>query len=653
MSVATCPSCGAPIEFAIGSSVVVICGYCRSVVARTDVGVESYGKVAALIDTGSPLAVGVGGSYRGRAFRITGRSQLRHEAGGVWDEWYAAFDDGSWGWLAEAQGKQYMTFRSDEPAPPHDELALGQRWFPDHLMVSEIGKATLISAEGELPWKPRPGDTYAYADLTGGDKRFGTIDYSEEPPLVFLGHETSLKALGISGEAVRQARVGVAQLNCSKCGGRLDLRAPDQTERIWCPNCGAGHDVSAGKLAYFKTLKTDRKTFPLIPLGSTGTIGDVKYVLAGFMERSVTFDETYYWTEYLLYNQDQGFRWLVNSDDHWSFVEPLTPGEVQDPDPTGVAKAIHWSGRRYRLFQDATAKVTYVVGEFYWKVAAGETVDTVDYVAPPFGISKEITRAKAREITYSHARYLQVREVEQAFGLPPDKFRRPYLVGPMQPYTGARLGKLWAFMLLALLGVAIFLGITLPGRTVVDKTFELVPPAWTDAEPPPAGVPKTAAIVFSEPFELSGKHNVLVRAESVDVYNSWLYIAGDLVEEKTDRLESFELPLEYYAGVEDGENWSEGSRKKRAYLAAPPAGRYLLRLETQWPETVTSPPRVRVVVREGVFRWSHFLAALILLSILPVLAMIRHASFEAQRWKDSAHSPFGQWETSSEEDDDE
>ena len=55
MSVANCPSCGAPVEFAIGSSVVVICGYCRSVVARTDRGVESHGKVAALIDTGDQI----------------------------------------------------------------------------------------------------------------------------------------------------------------------------------------------------------------------------------------------------------------------------------------------------------------------------------------------------------------------------------------------------------------------------------------------------------------------------------------------------------------------------------------------------------------------------------------------------------------------
>src|SRR5712691_5918483 len=87
VTTANCPGCGASVEFAIGSSAVVVCKYCRALVARTDRGVENDGKVAALIDTGSPLHVGVAGKYRGIGFRITGRTQMKHQAGGVWDEW--------------------------------------------------------------------------------------------------------------------------------------------------------------------------------------------------------------------------------------------------------------------------------------------------------------------------------------------------------------------------------------------------------------------------------------------------------------------------------------------------------------------------------------------------------------------------------------
>ena len=126
MAVANCPACGGPIEFAIGSSAVVICDHCRSVVARTDRAVEDLGKVAALVDTGSRLQRGLPGKYHGIGFRITGRTQMRHQAGGMWDEWYAAFDDGRWGWLAEAQGKYYVTFKMPaRDLPPRERLAIG------------------------------------------------------------------------------------------------------------------------------------------------------------------------------------------------------------------------------------------------------------------------------------------------------------------------------------------------------------------------------------------------------------------------------------------------------------------------------------------------------------------------------------------------
>jgi len=648
VSVANCPSCGAPIEFAIGSSAVVVCNYCRSVVARTDRGVESHGKVAALIETGSPLRTGVTGKYKNNGFRITGRTQLRHQAGGVWDEWYAAFDDGRWGWLAEAQGRFYVTFKVAADAPSLDQLQLAAP-VPsvDGLVTAEIGEATLLSAEGELPWTPEPGGVYAYADLTGDARRFATIDYSEEPPVVFKGNEITLAELGVASGDLRRTRVATTALNCSKCGGALELRAPDQAERIWCPYCGAGHDIANGKLQYFAMRKKGRVE-PAIPLGSSGTLSDTDgkgdvYVIAGFMQRAVKFDILYYWTEYLLYNAAKGFRWLVHSDEHWSFVTPLRPGEVSDPSGLNTSKTVGYEGRTYKIFQEATAKVTYVVGEFYWRVEVGESVDTVDYIAPPFGISKELTTAGAREVSYSHARYMQPEEVEQAFNV--RDLTRPTTVGPMQPFPGSNLGKMWATMLLLLLVVAIVLAILLPGRTVLQQTID------ASAAPPSAGMPENARMIFSEPFTLTGDHNVEIRGNA-GVDNSWLYVEGDLVNEGSGRFESFEMPLEYYHGYDGGESWSEGKRARRVYLAHPPPGRYTLALGMQW-QAGRMPASFNVTVREGVFRWPYFILTLLAISVLPVLAAIRRISWESQRWKDSSYTPFGQWQSSDDDDDEE
>lgn len=631
MTIANCPSCGAPVEFAIGSSAVVICRYCNSVVARTDRGPELHGVVGALIDTGSRVRVGSAGSYRGQGFRITGRTQMRHQAGGVWDEWYASFDDGRWGWLAEAQGRFYLTFRVGADAPAYEALTLGGA-VPqlDGFVVAEMGTATIASAEGELPWVPEPNASYRYADLTGPEERFATIDYGEEPPVVFKGTEISARELALEDVGETRSRISAAALNCSQCGGALELRAPDQAERIWCPNCGAGHDIESGKLRYFATLQK-KKVEPVIPLGSTGTFEGTTYVVAGFMERAVRFDRDYFWTEYLLYNRDAGYRWLVNSDDHWSFVTSLRPGEVIDPNPREAAKKVSCEGKNYRLFQSSTARVTYVLGEFYWRVEQGELVDTVDYIAPPFGISKEITRSGAAEISYSHARYLEPHEVSEAFGL--GRFRRGAPVSPMQPFPGGGYVRTWLMLLAALIVMAMIIGIMKPRRVLHDRSYDVTTLAATE------GAPENGRVVFIEPFALTGRHNVMVSAES-NLSNSWFYVGADLVNEQTGAMQSMSLPIEFYSGVDGGEAWREGKKRRKVYISQPPAGNYAMRLELEW-EPGRTPPPLRVIVKEGVFRWSHFLIALVLLSVPPVISVFKRLAWESRRWQESDHSPFG------------
>lgn len=639
MTTANCPSCGAPVEFHIGSSAAVVCTYCRTIVARTDRGVEDFGKAAALIDTGSPLRIHLTGKYRGKQFRLTGRTQLRHQAGGVWDEWYAAFDDGRWGWLAEAQGRYYVTFKVAAEAPPEDQLQLGMR--VEELTVTEIGTAELVTAEGELPWTPTPGGQYEYADLSGTDDKFSTIDYSEDPPVVFKGTGTTLTELGIAPGAAQNKRVSVEKLACSKCGGPLDLRAPDLSERIYCPNCGAGHDIAEGRLKYFTTLKK-KPVSPVIPLGTTGTIDGDKYVVAGFMQRSVTFDRDYFWTEYLLFNASKGFRWLVHSDDHWSFVTPLGPGEVLDGGtPELPSKKVHWNSRTFSLFQTASARVTYVIGEFYWRVTVGETVDTADYIRPPEGLSKEVTKSGAKEIAWSHARYETTGAIEAAFGV--KDLARPRTIGPMQPYNGPKLGRPWLLFVTLLIVAAIVIAARLPNREVTRQTFELVPPD---------GSTEASRTFMIEGLELSGTSNVMVNANAA-VSNSWVYVAGDLIDVSTGMIDSFDMPLEYYSGVSDGERWSEGSKDKSRYIAAPNRkGTFALRLDVQW-EPGRQPPPLHVVVREGVFRWLYFILALLAISIVPMMTIFYRIHFESQRWKDSDYSPFGTTTLSEDDDEDE
>lgn len=397
---ASCPACGGPVQFKISSALVAVCGYCRTVVARTDRKIEDLGKVAALVETASPLHLGLKGTYQGKSFLIVGRVQYRHAAGGVWDEWYAAFANERWGWLAEAMGRFYITFEKELPEtvslPAKESLSPGERVrvADQELTVAEVGQAEAAGAEGEMPFVLHPGESHDYADLYGAEKRFVTLDYGTPRPVVFVGKEVTLADVGLA-DAVAPVkdpkRIGGLQVNCPQCGGPLNLKAPDQTQRVICPQCSAVLDAAQGNLRYLETLDVGREEFE-IPVGTEGTWNGVAVTVIGAMRRSVTFEKIdYYWSEYLLYAPQVGFRWLVESDRHWSYVEPISPGDVDEA--SEGARRVTYQGRPFRLFQQATATVRYVVGEFYWKVTLGESVFARDFIAPPQLISIEHSTA--------------------------------------------------------------------------------------------------------------------------------------------------------------------------------------------------------------------------------------------------------------------
>jgi hypothetical protein len=683
---ANCPACGAEALFKTGSSVVVVCEFCRSVVARTDRGIEDAGKVADVVESGSPLEVGLRGVFLGVAFELTGRAQLQHAAGGFWDEWYAAFADGRWGWLAEAQGRFYLTFQTQVPSPnalpSFDSLQLGQQvWaIPSQPppVVAEKGTAQMLAAEGEIPYLLTPGETYLYADLSGAGGVFGTLDYGEQPPLVFMGRETTLAELGLAHArrtTEREAQsVTATQVSCPNCGGPLELRAPDRTERVGCPNCGSLLDASQGRLRYLKTLEP-KGWGKSIPLGGTAEFEGRDFTVIGFMVRSVEFDGVrYFWQEYLLYNPALGFRWLVESDGHWNYVTTVAPGEVYE----SGSRATH-GGRNFKMYQDAVARVEYVEGEFYWKVEAGEQARATDYINAPLMLSKEIPVASgqrrgqlsAEEINWSLGTYTPIKEVEKKFGV---DLPSPKVVAPNQPWPHKKVYAYWALLTLAALALGLFFMVTSPRKTVFEQTYTLQPQPSATPTPLPTPRPGASAaeiqaavreriaqaqaaaaqaaqaaaegnektqVIFTDPINLEGGRNLRITARALNVDNNWLYVAGDLVGEETDLVQQFDLPMEYYHGVEDGESWSEGSSEQAEYVPALPAGRYTMRLEAQWENwNKSSPPQFTVRVEQGVPRLLNLLLLLVGLSLIPILFAIRHFSFERKRWADSAFNPY-------------
>lgn len=202
---ASCPSCGAPIEFKNNRSVAAVCEYCDTTVTREDGGaaLKDLGKVSHVVEDASPIQLGCRGEVFGAPFTVLGRLQIQHKTG-YWNEWYIEWSTGKTGWLGEAQGQYYVTEPEGEQEsvqnlPSYNQLQVGQRIFigKKRFQVTEARMARATGTQGETPFVVREGYELPYADLRRSDNGFATIDYSEEPPLVFVGKCVSWSELNI------------------------------------------------------------------------------------------------------------------------------------------------------------------------------------------------------------------------------------------------------------------------------------------------------------------------------------------------------------------------------------------------------------------------------------------------------------------------
>ena len=198
MKSAFCPSCGAPVTFQWSSAVQTVCPYCRSILVRHDVNIEAVGKVADLPVDPSPVQIGTEGIYREKAFVVTGRILYAYEQG-RWNEWHLLFNDGSSGWLSDASLEYAVsTLRNLPPGvPPAHELSRQFKLNVDKTAfeVTTITRARYEGVEGELPFEYWDKTDLMFADMRSANSRFATIDYSENPPLLFVGEALDFEDL--------------------------------------------------------------------------------------------------------------------------------------------------------------------------------------------------------------------------------------------------------------------------------------------------------------------------------------------------------------------------------------------------------------------------------------------------------------------------
>jgi len=415
---AQCPSCGAPITFKLGAARAQVCGFCRFVVVRTDRGLMTQGRMADLLELPSPFAVGGGGFWGPKRFEVEGRAQYDRvgAASAPWQEFLLGFpEDGSTWWIASAQGRWYATREvAPPPLPPSDSLrpgALIDLGPHGHFVVQEVGQRRLLSAQGNLTGIPKPEVVTRYADLSGPRGAFGTIDYGDgrEPPVLFVGEQFDPAGIRLdSGVPLEAPAASVRTVECPTCGGNLPLLS-ERSERMVCQYCGTPSDIRQGHLQALGRSPQFRFP-PRIAIGAEGQLRGVNLVCCGSMVRSCFVDgERYHWTEYLLWGgATVGYWWLMEENGAWTLVTPLEVGDVSD---SGTHLA--YRGETYTLSQSVHARVEQVIGEFYWKVANGETVDAAEFAGSMGKVSREHGEG---ELTYSFCGPLNPGELEP-FGI--------------------------------------------------------------------------------------------------------------------------------------------------------------------------------------------------------------------------------------------
>ncbi|MBN8530891.1 MAG: DUF4178 domain-containing protein [Alphaproteobacteria bacterium] len=420
-------------------------------------------------------------------------------------------------------------------------------------------------------------------------------------------------------------RGSVKSFACGNCGGIVNIRAGGHTVTAVCNSCGSLIDALDEN---YRILKSYQEKMPplLIELGTRGRLKGVEWEVIGNLRRT-DGSGMYSWQEFLLFNPYHGFRWLVEQNGAWSFVTPLK----EYPDLDGLAvRSFSYYGKKYEIFDRGEAVVRSVVGEFYWRVKRGESVQTEDYISPPhmFSIERDTS-----EINVSLGEYVPPQVIWSAFKLPlPQRAQRDIAPHQPSPYRERR-GKMFgiaSIFLTLLVVIHVFTLFSSANQVALEQTIAL------------SG--GKSQVVVSPPFRLEKSVANVELISRAMLTNQWAETDFTLINEDTGKIYNFVQGIEYYEGRDSDGAWSEGSRSTSSTLSAIPGGRYRLTAET---ESNASVVPVQVTLKRDVPIWSNFFLACGAVLLWFGWEWLRDRSFETRRWSNSDFSPY-----SSGEDDD-
>lgn len=419
------------------------------------------------------------------------------------------------------------------------------------------------------------------------------------------------------------AKPALKALKCTQCGGSIEIRGGHNVRSIVCQYCGACLDTKDSFKVLHQFLNQKRPFLPL-KLGAKGKLKGVLFTIIGVLQYEQREDgEVYRWLEYLLFSPTHGYVYLCYENGHWIMtyeVKDIPETEVDLVMPRKSAFTVR--EKTFKVFESSGAQITYVEGELTWQAKQNEKIRYLDAVCPPYAYSIE---HRGSEQEYFWGEYIDKEVINEAFKI--DSVE-PTGIAPCQPFKTAPWvqamsnGALFA----SIAAIIIYFMISSNGKPVMNHTFS-------------GKVYETGEI--SKEFNVD-KANTLyrIKVRTPNLRNAWSFFDVRVIDKgETQQLFTMPTSLSYYAGVEGGESWSEGSTTVESYFRIPETGEFKLAMDGEGGTGESPDPKfnissVMVEIRKGV-RLGHFTLTWFFLCLIAGLPYyLRKFSFEQTRWAD-------------------
>ncbi len=570
--------------------------------------------------------VGGAGKLGGKSFSVLGRLVYQHESG-QWSEWFIEFGDGKILWLTEDEGELFLEkpVELNVPVPAFEELEPGMTININDKpgIVEELGQATCIGGEGQIPFQIELGEVYPYADGSGpaGDYSFG-LEYDKDgnQPTAFLG-----KILSVNKS--KQEKAGYAArakttetIRCPSCGSPYEGPKTDSTEMVVCQSCGSTLELEEAE-AKLVGKNQGKQPWFTFTIGTKIKLEGVEYQVMGRLFY-VEYDEGFEYpsTEYVLYEPDNGYLWLSEENGHYTISRPEHTAAHFPPIEVPKAKVRHGKDN-YQFFESGLVTLRWVDGALPWRAKVGEETRYRYAIKPPDYVEQEIT---GNEMELFKGRYVGREEMEAAVG---EEINLPKARGvySCQPYLRPQWLKGWTWLglMFLVLNIALFFV-----SMAMDKDYLIL-----DEDIPFEQYSKehlTQSFLIEEP-------NEIVRVQgAAPLRNSWVALDIALVDENDAVRSEFYDEASYYYGRDSEGSWTEGSRYFTTYFKVLDPGEYRILVHGTGGSGYNGPAKrepVNIKLFSGATVSWYFIPMMVISVIIAIIAPFHKFSFNARRWQ--------------------